>query len=204
MFYEQLQRGVGRIAHQHTEELGEVESVCAVDVAYKGRRSAAAAVVWNLPRGEAVETKTHKAYPPSPYVPGLLFLREAPAMLRAVNKLTTPWQLLLVDAHGRAHPREAGLATFLGLCVGRPTLGVAKRLLVGSPTLFEGPFAQVVDAGRVVGYAVRQDKRTYYVSQGYLVPFEAIPDIVKMWGISYPEALRAAHHASTQALATNQ
>ena len=69
-----------------------------------------------------------------PYVPGLLSFREAPLLLEALRKLRTRPDVLLVDGHGRLHPRRLGLASHMGLHVDVPTIGVGKSLLVGVHT----------------------------------------------------------------------
>lgn len=68
-----------------------------------------------------------------PYIPSFLAYRELPHMLRLVEKQVsqsphlTP-SALLVDGNGVLHPRRAGLACFVGVKTGIPTIGVAKSL----------------------------------------------------------------------------
>ena len=50
-------------------------------------------------------------------------------MVEAVRGMETSPDLLLVDGHGLAHPRGAGVAVFVGLDLMIPTLGVASSLL---------------------------------------------------------------------------
>ena len=66
-----------------------------------------------------------------PYVPGLLSFREAPACLAAVEKLSHPPDLFLIDGQGIAHYRRLGLASHLGLFLDKPTIGCAKSRLIG-------------------------------------------------------------------------
>jgi deoxyribonuclease V len=67
------------------------------------------------------------------YSPGLLALREGPALEHAVLSLDRLPDVLLVDASGRDHPRRAGLALHLGAILDLPTVGVTHR-----PLLAEG------------------------------------------------------------------
>ncbi|MFW6448997.1 MAG: endonuclease V, partial [Halobacteriota archaeon] len=53
---------------------------------------------------------------------------------------------VLIDGNGRLHPRQAGLATHVGVVLDCPTVGVAKSLLCGRP---EGPI-DGLDAGESV------------------------------------------------------
>jgi deoxyribonuclease V len=71
----------------------------------------------------------------APYEPGLLALREGPALEQAVRALPERPELLLVDATGRDHPRRAGLALHLGAVLELPTVGVTHR-----PLLAAGPW----------------------------------------------------------------
>src|SRR3546814_18495033 len=67
-----------------------------------------------------------------PYIPGLLSYRELPALLLALEELPQAPDLAFVDGHGIAHPRGPGIASHLGVANGLPSLGVAKKILVGS------------------------------------------------------------------------
>jgi len=68
----------------------------------------------------------------APYLPGLLALREGPALEAAVRALTLNPNVLLVDATGRDHPRRAGLAVHLGAVLGLATVGVTHRPLLAA------------------------------------------------------------------------
>ena len=200
-FFKALQLGVSRVAYQASLGLSGFRYVAAVDAAYSGSRVAAASLVYDVEEDGVVEERRYVAEARFPYVPGLLFLREGPYMLRAVELLQHRWDLLLVDAHGRAHPRRAGMATFLGLCVNRPTLGVAKRLLEGRIADPEKEVSEIVSGdGEVLGYAFRaKNGRRFYVSQGYGVGLGEIPGVVERLG-GYPKALTLVDRLSKRTL----
>jgi len=73
-----------------------------------------------------------------PYVSTFLSFREIDPLERLVNKqLTTRPELIpaaiLVDGNGIFHPRHSGVACFLGVRTGIPTIGIGKTLLwIGS------------------------------------------------------------------------
>jgi deoxyribonuclease V len=94
---------------------------------------------------------------PAAYEPGLLALREGHVLAAAVTDLPELPDVLLVDATGVDHPRQAGLAVHLGAAVGVPTVGVTRRPLVASgplPPLQRGARAPVRIGDRCVGFWV--------------------------------------------------
>src|SRR3546814_11953894 len=64
--------------------------------------------------------------------PGLLSYRKLPALLLALEELPQAPDLAFVDGHGIAHPRGLGIASHFGVATGLPSIGVAKKILVGS------------------------------------------------------------------------
>jgi deoxyribonuclease V len=148
-----------------------------------------------------------------PYVPGLLSFREGEAILAAIQELDTEPDCYLLDGSGRIHFRQAGIATHLGVILDAPAVGVAKRLLCGTPA---GPVDELpvggrvpieadddVDApaGTVLGYAFqsRQYPNTHtinplYISPGHRVSAETAVDLVEATGGEYklPEPTRLA------------
>ncbi|CAN6177230.1 unnamed protein product, partial [Urochloa humidicola] len=67
-----------------------------------------------------------------PYIPGFLAFREAPILLRLLDKVKNNAhhfypQLLMVDGNGLLHPRGFGLACHLGVLADLPTFGVGKN-----------------------------------------------------------------------------
>ena len=199
-FFVDLQKAIGRtLKMERRLRLDELENLVSVDAAYRGELMAVAAVKWSLRRDEVVGEKTLICKPPYPYVPGLLFLREGPPMLKLVKEFED-WQLLLVDAHGILHPRRMGLAVFLGFILDKPAIGLAKSLLIGEEELGETS-GRVFVEGKALGYWFKpKDSRKFYVSPGYMVEVNQIPEIVSILGSRYPEALRRADMLSKKML----
>jgi deoxyribonuclease V len=114
-------------------------------------------------------------------------------LLAAYRKLRSVPDLILVDGHGLAHPRGAGLATVIGVLLDLPTVGVAKRLLVGEVEDSSKVISRIVYEGRCVGYRVKPEGcRAFYVSPGHRIGLRGVRRIIQLLGLRYPDALREA------------
>lgn len=109
-------------------------------------------------------------------------LREAGPVMRTLAMLKGGYDLLLVDGHGRLHPRKCGLACYLGVTLDKPAIGVAKSRLCGMTR----PDGFVEMGGEICGYAV---SKKMYVSVGHRISLETAIVIVQELGI---EPLRLA------------
>ncbi len=140
------------------------------------------------------------------YVPGYFCFREGPPLLALVARLiaeglATP-DLLIVDGHGIAHPRRFGVACWLGLACGIPTLGCAKESLLphsGDPYSSRGSNVPILLEGEQVGWGLRlQDGvNPVFSSPGHLVSLEdARTRVLELPGdYRIPDPLRRADHA---------
>ncbi|MHB9757553.1 endonuclease V [Streptomyces sp. BYX5S] len=154
-------------------------TVTGIDVAYDDERGvvAAAAVVLDAASLAVVEEATAVGDVAFPYVPGLLAFREIPAVLGALQALTTDPGLVVCDGYGLAHPRRFGLASHLGVLTGLPTMGVAKNPFVFSHGALgerRGSAAPLLDGAEEVGRALRtQDGvKPVYVSVGHRISLD--------------------------------
>ncbi|NJE03308.1 endonuclease V [Thermococcus sp. MV11] len=158
-------------------DLSAIKTVAAVDVAYKEDTARAGFVLCSFPECAVVKAKFMEMEVSAPYVPTFFFLRETRPVLLAV--WGESFDVLLVEGHGKAHPRGYGLASHIGLLVGRPTIGVAKRPLRGSPR----------NSFKRVGKA--------YVSVGHLINLESALRIVEsLLDEGYPMPLKLADRLS--------
>ncbi len=192
------------IAKAHKlENLGKdkINNVCAVDVSYS-KKAAAAAVIWSCSEKKVIESAKYIGKPFFPYIAGYLFMREAPLVISAINALKEKIDLLLVDGHGIAHPRRAGLAVFVGLALETPTLGIAKSLLVGKIGPFEGIIAPILLDDSVVGIAFRvpETGKIYFASPGHKLTVEDSINIVKQEYKNLIKVLELAHRSSKSLL----
>ncbi len=149
---------------------------------------------------EIVDTSYYIGEVTFPYIPGLLSFREVPGLYRAFEKLKTIPDVLMVDGQGYAHPRRIGLASHLGLVLDIPTIGVAKKRLIGiypDPPDQKGAHSPLTDGDELIGYVVRTREHTkpVFVSPGHKIDFEWALQITLNALTRYriPEPTRQAH-----------
>lgn len=181
-------------------EVERVETLCGLDVSYSDEEGVATAVLWSRTGRRVIETATFRGGIPFSYIPGLLYAREAPLMLAAIKRLSARPHLLLVDGHGLAHPRKAGLASIVGLLADTPSIGVAKSLLYGETRVEDG--VEYLEAGgERVGVVLRgRGGKRYYISVGHMVDVESIVKLVESLGGDLLQPLREAHLLSKSSL----
>jgi len=157
-------------------------------------------IVWDRLSGKIIERVSFRGPETFPYIPGLLSFREIPVLLEAAKQLQTEPDVFVVDGHGIAHPRRMGIATHLGLFLQRPTLGIAKSLLVGDDAGLKaraGSTLPIIDRGEVVGMSLRtkDSVKPVYVSPGHLCDLPSALAIVTACCGRYriPEPTRLAH-----------
>jgi deoxyribonuclease V len=179
--------------------------VAGVDAAYEGKggRVFGAAALFSYPELEPLEEAGAALPCPFPYIPGLLSLREIPALLQALRGLSRRPDLVLADGQGIAHPRGLGLASHLGVLLDLPVIGVAKSRLAGEgeePDAAAGSWRPLYLKGEIVGLILRtqRSRRPLYVSPGHLVSLQDCRKIVLGCVRRYrvPEPLRAADRLS--------
>ncbi len=167
---------------ERTIDICEIRYVAGADAAYDQDTAYAAIVVMKFPGLEVVEKTCSVQEVSFPYIPGLLSFREGPAILDAFSNLTTVPDLIFMNGHGYAHPKRFGLACHVGLLLDIPSIGVAKRLLIGEagqPDAARGSTEPVLDNGEIIGRAVRtvQDARPVFVSVGHKVDLAQAVDM---------------------------
>ena len=192
----------------HTDlPLPDPATIAGVDVGYDRALglSVATVAVLAYPSLELVESAVATTPTPFPYVPGLLSFRELPPILEALNRLSSMPDMILVDGHGRAHPRRFGIACHLGLWLRMPTIGVAKTRLCGEyeePGSTKGSLAPLVDGTELLGAVVRTRTRVrpVFVSVGYGIPVEACVNWTLAVTPRYrlPEPIRQAHNLAAR------
>ncbi|MBN2134175.1 MAG: deoxyribonuclease V [Acidobacteria bacterium] len=163
----------------------------------------AAAVVWDREENKVIETAFAEGDALMPYIPGLLSFRESPFILQALKQIKTKVDIVLVDGHGYAHPRRLGIASHIGLFVDVPTIGCAKKKLVGEYTELgneKGSLSNITDKNEIIGavFRSRTGVKPIFISPGNNIDLTSSIAVIKQTLLKYriPEPLREAHRHS--------
>lgn len=176
----------------------KISLVGGVDVAYVNDISIGAVAVVDFDNLKFVESQTAVRKTVFPYIPTLLSFREIPPAVLSVRKLNVQPDLLIVDGHGFAHPYHCGFASHLGLILGVPTIGVAKKRLISRIVdVKTREYPRIIDQSDVVGAEVttKNKCKPIYVSVGHKISLKTAIKIVKLC-VSHsriPEPIRIAH-----------
>ena len=181
------------------EPLPPLSVVAGVDCAFSDTKVFAMAVVWHIERRTVIETRAGSQALQFPYVPGLLSFREAPVLRAVLARIRTPFDAVLCDGQGLAHPRRMGLACHLGVLLDRPAVGCAKSRLVGEfaqPGDERGEYTELRHRGERVGTVLRTRTgvKPLFVSPGHACDHAGAIELVLRCGTGYrlPEPVRLA------------
>lgn len=181
-----------------------IAHIAGADISYSKRSDLffAAVVLLAYPSMESIEEVCVTERAPFPYIPGLLSFREGPAILKAFAGLRIVPDVVIFDGQGIAHPRGVGIASHMGLLLDVPSIGCAKKRLVGiygnvGDEL--GDYADLVLDEQVVGAVVRTKKKVkpVFISPGHKIGTRKACDVVLSCcrGYRLPEPVRKAHLA---------
>lgn len=175
------------------DDFDKVVLVAGVDQAFFNNDVISAIVVCDYKTMEPVEKKFAVIKAPFPYIPGYLSYRESPAAVEAFNKLEKKPDILIVDAHGIAHPRALGMASHLGLLLDIPTIGIAKKLIVGKKQKDKIVFNKKIVAQEIY---TKENARPIYVSIGHRISLKKAAEVINKCirqPHKLPEPLHLAH-----------
>lgn len=188
-FLEQEQYWLAKKIHipKKQEAFSPTDVIFGIDVQYAGEEAYVAITAYDM-TGRYLHSYVHKSIAGMKYKPGFFCFREGPPVLRSIRKVLSRFniipQVILIDGHGLAHPRQFGIACFVGLHTNIPTIGVAKQALLNSyddVSPDRGAIGQCTLHKKVVGVALRTQKNTHpiYVSPGYKISLDQSIDVIK-------------------------
>ena len=159
----------------------------------------AVVMVLRFPELTLVERRSTIEKVTFPYIPGLLAFREGPPIVHAFQKLKNIPDVIMFDAHGLAHPRRFGLASHLGVLFDLPSIGVAKKVLVGSVDEMkkeQGNYSHLMEGQEEIGLALqtKDNVNPVYVSIGHRSDLVSSRKLVLACATEYraPEPIRQA------------
>jgi deoxyribonuclease V len=172
------------------ESLEKIQRIGGVDASYKEESAAVGFSVFDVSRESIVLLSVSRTLVKMPYVSTLLSFREGPVVLKTLRKFIDEYDALIVNGHGLAHPRRCGLATYLGVILKKPTIGVAKK-----------PLGGLEAEHNVNNLRMFQDK--FYYSVGNMITLEGAYSVLRRItpeGFKLPIPLEAAHRLSVKML----
>jgi len=159
-------------------------------------------VNFSYPGLEIIERVSRVVDEAFPYIPGLLSFREGPAILQTMQDLTHEPDLLVFDGQGIAHPRGLGIASFIGVLLDRPTMGIAKKKLFGTytepenkPEKFSYLYHPTDESTIGAVLRTRKNVKPVYVSVGHKITLDKVIELSIAFhrGYRIPEPTRRAH-----------
>lgn len=185
-----------------TNSARTVSSVAGADVSYSrgGGDGIAGMVVLSFPDLDLMDEAFVRGKISFPYIPGLLSFREAPLLVEVFQRLQHPPDVVLYDGQGIAHPRSFGLASHMGVLLDLPSVGCAKKKLVGDfgeVGLQAGSTTPLKMKGKIIGAVIRTRRgvKPVFVSPGHRIDLESSIQLVLKTcrGFRLPEPIRRAH-----------
>ncbi len=172
-------------------------TVAGVDLACTGNTLICAIVVMDIDSLRVREVKHASGRAPAPYVPGFLGYREAGLAVETYHMLELDPDVLMVDGNGILHPRRIGLASHFGLLIDKPTIGVAKSLLLGT---VKGGMVTVGSEVRARIFQTKGHAKPVYVSPGHRITMDSACRIVEktLRENKLPVPLHEAHKAAAK------
>lgn len=164
-----------------------IKYIAGVSVAYNDveQKMVSAVVIMDVETQEIVDQAFSETEDVTLHVPDLFAYNEVPSVIKAFEKLNIKPQLIFCDGHGIEHPRNAGLATHLGIELDISTIGCPKKRLVAYYEKinlgdFRGDSEELWFDDKIVGKALRtqENSNPLYVSIGHRISLETAIDWV--------------------------
>ncbi len=180
----------------------QIKTIAGADVSFnlKSNWGIGGVVVCDAETLNVLDSATFQSVLSFPYIPGFLSFRELPLILPAFEKLSRQPDLVLCDGQGFAHPRRFGLACHLGVALNCPSIGCAKRRLVGEhvePGRARGSRVPLRFEDEDIGVVLRTRTGVspLYVSIGHKITLPEAINWTLRTAVRYrlPEPIRAAH-----------
>jgi deoxyribonuclease V len=193
----ELQKKLAPQVSEESELPAKIINLVGCDATYIKGITLASATLVDYEKLKLLKTSDVEESTRLPYIPGLLAFREAPSVLRAIRNLKPKSYVCMVDAHGVAHPRRFGLACFVGLALGKPTIGVAKSLLYGR--IKRDMIVDMDGSPLAAMLKLPESGKTIYVSVGHKISLKDAARIVKYCLTPQgPLPIRLAHEEVTK------
>ena len=180
--YYRLQETISEKVILENQLPDKVNFIAGADVAYndKEKKMVGVIVVLDAITLSVVDSASYYMDITFPYIPGLFSFREIPPLIEAYKKLKIKPDIIVCDGQGIAHPKGIGMATHLGIELNLPTIGCAKKRLIGAFNTADllserGNFQNLIWNDKIVGVALRTQNAVnpMFVSIGHKIDLQA-------------------------------
>lgn len=196
-FKELQEKLVAKVIVKDEFERDNINFIAGFDMAASGKDIFCAGVILGREM-KVIEIKSVTSKEEFPYTPMLLMLREGPPIFDTFAKFEKRPDIILVEGNGILHPKKAGLATYIGVSLNIPTIGVAKKLLCGEVHKGKVYFN---DEERGAVLYTKKGSNPLFISPGHKISVDTAAEIVKELikePFKLPEPLRIAHKISVK------
>jgi deoxyribonuclease V len=182
------------------DNFDKIDTVAGFDVGYPKNdfeNCCAACIVMDYKTKKIIEEKLIYDKIFFPYIPTYLTFRESNFITLLYNKLDIKPDILMIDGNGILHPFGLGIASYIGVEMNIPTIGVAKNMLCGK---LENDKVLLDD--KIIGctyFSSRLIKKPLFISPGHKITLDKSLSVVKNFCIhKIPEPIRKAHLLATE------
>jgi deoxyribonuclease V len=180
--------------------LDQIETIAGIDASYTENTAFGAIAILKMETFEVLESHTIRTSSRFPYIPTYLSYHELPVAKELLSKLSIKPDIIQFDGNGVLHPLGLGLASHAGVIFDIPTLGIAKKLLIGqisSNIESRQNIFKIHLKNELIGFAIKPQKtkkNLVYVSPGHKISFDYGLRIAEKICIHRtPEPVRIAH-----------
>ncbi len=175
------------------DNFANANTLVAFDIAYREKTCKCFAVVMDINTLKEIEIKSIENKETIPYSPKLSAFREGPAIIEAYRSLQAKPDILLVKGNGAVSKNSVGLASYVGVLLNKPCIGVSKEV-----QFFRLDEDRIISDNEVKGIAIKTKEfaNPIYISPGHNISIETSVNIVKklvVQGCKLPLPLHLAH-----------
>ena len=158
------------------DSITNIKTVAAFDIAYSDKKYHCIGVVYDLETNKEIEVSNVESEEIMPYSPSMVAFREGPAIIDAYRNIKNKPDVLIVKGNGAINKYKVGLASYVGVLVNKPCIGVTKELTSGK--LEED---NILFENEIRGKAIRTKEyaNPIYISPGHGIDLNLSVEIIK-------------------------
>lgn len=184
------------IVISHNTSLDNIRFIAGIDIAYdivkenEAQMGHCSVIVFKYPSLEIVEKQEYSDFVECDYIPGMLAKKELPLLIKALEKVETDFDVLLVDGNGILHQLGIGSASHLSFFINKPTIGIGKKFYNFEHKNYEQPgnnfgdYTELINKeNTLIGYAINGSKKSgkhnpIFMSPGNNISFKQAYDLI--------------------------